>query len=158
MIGGDSFAMDHGVGEEKRFGHLLSEHLGRSVEVDVLATSGYAPVIYRNVARKALSLASYRAVAVFVDQTDPADDLISNEDMVADSQSAAPFFSRNSSGLSAPCGSEAEAWSSWGSMGEASGCGFLSPPETVLDPRCLLRLRSEGHQKRVLAPSIYTLF
>jgi hypothetical protein len=82
MIVGDSFAMGHGVGEAGRFGHLLQQHLGRDVTVDVLATSSHSPVIYRNVVRRALASASYHAVVVFVDQTDPADDLIYDEDLV----------------------------------------------------------------------------
>ena len=88
LIVGDSFAMGHGVGEEQRFGSLLQQYLGQSVKVDVLATSSYSPVIYRNVIRKALSLTPYRAVIVFVDQTDPVDDLIYQEDTVSDSSSS----------------------------------------------------------------------
>ena len=75
LIVGDSFAMGHGVGEEKRFGALLPETL-------VLATSSYSPIIYRNVVREALSRASFRAVAVFVDQTDPADDITYRNDLL----------------------------------------------------------------------------
>jgi len=82
MLVGDSFTMGFGVGKEKRFGTLLQQHLGEGTKVDVLATSSYSPVIYRNVARKALSLASYRVVGVFVDQTDPTDDLIYQEDLL----------------------------------------------------------------------------
>jgi len=82
MIVGDSFAMGERVGEEARFGHLLQQHLGKSAEVDVLAVTGYSPVIYRNVVRKAFSLATYRAVALFIDQTDPSDELIYEEDVI----------------------------------------------------------------------------
>jgi hypothetical protein len=82
MIVGDSFAMGERVGEEARFGHLLQQHLGKSAKVDVLAVTGYSPVIYRNVVRKAFSLATYRAVALFVDQTDPSDELIYQEDVI----------------------------------------------------------------------------
>ncbi len=84
MIVGDSFAMGERVGEKKRFGHLLQQHLGDSARVDVLAVTSYSPVIYLNIVRKAFSLASYRAVAVFVDQTDPADELIYEEDVIED--------------------------------------------------------------------------
>jgi len=83
-IVGDSFAMGHIVGEQKRFGHILQEHLGRAAKIDVLATSSYSPIIYRNVIEKALSLVPYRAVAVFVDQTDPVDELIYHEDAIED--------------------------------------------------------------------------
>ncbi len=74
MLVGDSFVMGQGVSEDYRFGALLQESLGPEVKVDVLATSSYSPIIYRNIVRKALSLAHYNAVAVFVDQTDPVDD------------------------------------------------------------------------------------
>jgi hypothetical protein len=84
MIVGDSFAAGHGVGEENRFGHLLQAELGDRAKVDVLATSSYSPVIYRNLIRKAFSLAAYRAVAVFIDQTDPADDMIYELDVIKD--------------------------------------------------------------------------
>jgi hypothetical protein len=87
MIVGDSFVAGHGVGEEKRFGTLLQQQLGKKIKVDVLATSSYSPVIYRSVVRKALSLSPYRAVIVFVDQTDPADDLLYQEDVIEDSSS-----------------------------------------------------------------------
>jgi hypothetical protein len=80
LIIGDSFVMGHGVGETRRFGHLLQEHL-RGANVTVLATTSYSPIIYRNILVKALSLATYRAVIVFVDQTDPADDLIYSQDL-----------------------------------------------------------------------------
>jgi hypothetical protein len=75
LILADSFAMGHGVGKEKRFGALLPETL-------VLATSSYSPIIYRNVLREALSRTSFRAVAVFVDQTDPADDITYRNDLL----------------------------------------------------------------------------
>jgi hypothetical protein len=82
MIVGDSYAMGERVGEEARFGHLLQQHLGHSARVDVLAVTGYSPVIYLNIVRKALSLARYRAVVVSIDQTDPTDELIYEEDVI----------------------------------------------------------------------------
>ena len=87
MIVGDSNAMGERVGEEARFGHLLQQHLGKSAKVDVLAVTGYSPVIYRNVVRKAFSLATYRAVALFIDQTDPSDELIYQEDVIENGNS-----------------------------------------------------------------------
>src|SRR5258708_1121331 len=87
MIVGDSYAMGERVGEQARFGHLLQQHLAKSARVDVLATTGYSPVIYRNVVRKAFSLATYRAVALFIDQTDPSDELIYQEDVIDDGKS-----------------------------------------------------------------------
>src|SRR5262249_54096512 len=78
---GDSFPMGHRVGEEKRFGTLLQRHFGEAVKVDVLASTSYSPIIYRNIIQKAFSLAPYRAVAVYIDQTDPVDDLIYEEDV-----------------------------------------------------------------------------
>ncbi len=82
MIVGDSFAMAEGVEKDRRFGNLLQTNLGSRVVVDVLATSSYSPVIYRNIVRSALATNSYRAVAVFIDQTDPADDLIYQNDLL----------------------------------------------------------------------------
>ncbi len=82
MIVGDSFAMGHGVGEADRFGALLQKTLGEDINVDVLAVSSYSPVIYENIVRRALAIAPYKAVAVFVDQTDPADDLIYQIDVL----------------------------------------------------------------------------
>jgi hypothetical protein len=82
MIVGDSFPMGHGVGEDKRFGHLLQTYYGDSVKVDVLASTSYSPVIYRRIIEKALSLARYRAIAVYIDQTDPVDELIYKEDVI----------------------------------------------------------------------------
>jgi hypothetical protein len=82
MIIGDSFAMGHGVGREARFGTLLEKSLGGEFEVDVLAVSSYSPIIYRNIVRRAFSSASYAAVAVFVDQTDPADEVIYEKDLL----------------------------------------------------------------------------
>jgi hypothetical protein len=87
MIVGDSFAMGHGVGRHERFGQLLQDRLGPGRPVDVLATSSHSPIIYRNVIRRALSLARYAAVAVFVDQTDPVDDLIYEQDLAGDGKS-----------------------------------------------------------------------
>jgi len=87
MIVGDSFAMGHGVGEQERFGALLQRSLGDSTTVDVLAASSYSPVVYRNIVDRALDTARYAAVAVFVDQTDPADDLIYRHDLVAEGES-----------------------------------------------------------------------
>lgn len=83
LIVGDSFVMGHGVGEDARFGALLEESLGDAVAVDVLATASYSPIIYRNIVARALSNARYAVVAVFVDQTDPADDLVYRNDLVA---------------------------------------------------------------------------
>ncbi len=84
MLVGDSFVMGAGasVGETRRFGTLLQASLGPEVKVDVLATTTYSPIIYRNIVRKALSLAPYNAVAVFVDQTDPVDDLAYEGDLL----------------------------------------------------------------------------
>jgi hypothetical protein len=83
MLVGDSFVMGAGasVGETRRFGTLLQQSLGPEVKVDVLATTTYSPIIYRNIVRKALSLAQYKAVAVFVDQTDPVDDFVYEGDL-----------------------------------------------------------------------------
>jgi len=67
--------MGHGVAEEKRFGALIPGTL-------VLATSSYSPIIYRNVLREALSRTSFHVVAVFVDQTDPADDITYRNDLL----------------------------------------------------------------------------
>lgn len=84
MLVGDSFVMGEGasVYETYRFGTLLQQSFGPEVKVDVLATTTYSPIIYRNVVRKALSLAQYTAVAVFVDQTDPVDDLVYERDLL----------------------------------------------------------------------------
>jgi len=82
MVVGDSFAMGQGVGTSQRFGNLLQTNLGSRVAVDVLATSSYSPVIYRNIVRTALATNSYCAVTVFVDQTDPADDLVYQDDLL----------------------------------------------------------------------------
>ncbi len=84
MLVGDSFVMGAGasVGETYRFGTLLQQSFGPKVKVDVLATSSYSPIIYRNIVRKALSLTQYNAVVVFVDQTDPVDDLNYEEDLL----------------------------------------------------------------------------
>lgn len=86
MIVGDSFAMGHGVGKEARFGTLLEKDLGGEFVVDVLAASSYSPIIYRNIVRRAFSSASYSAVAVFVDQTDPADEVIYESDLLDDDE------------------------------------------------------------------------
>lgn len=83
LVIGDSFAMGERVGKEKRFGTLLQQHLGDGFQVDVLAVTGYSPVIYRNILHKAFELATYRAVVISLDQTDPVDDLIYEEDVVA---------------------------------------------------------------------------
>ena len=88
MIVGDSFAMGHGVDEADRFGALLQRSLGDATPVDVLAVSSYSPVIYRNIVGRALDTARYAAVAVFVDQTDPADDLIYRHDLIGDGGSS----------------------------------------------------------------------
>jgi hypothetical protein len=84
MIVGDSFAMAEGVVKGERFGSLLQTNLGNQVSVDVLAASSYSPVVYRNIIRTALTTNSYRAVIVFVDQTDPADDLIYQDDLLSE--------------------------------------------------------------------------
>jgi hypothetical protein len=80
MIVGDSFAVGYGVDETVRFGALVDQVLDE--DVDVLAVPSYAPVIYRNVVRRALSRAEYSVVAVFVDQTDPVDNLIYQNELV----------------------------------------------------------------------------
>jgi len=82
MVVGDSFAMGEGVDISQRFGNLLQTNLGSRVAVDVLATSSYSPVIYRNIVRTALATNSYSAVTVFVDPTDPADDIIYQDDLL----------------------------------------------------------------------------
>lgn len=87
MIVGDSFAMGHGIDKANRFGSLLQRSLGDAAAVDVLAVSSYSPVIYRNIVDRALDTARYAAVAVFVDQTDPADDLIYRHDLIAGGES-----------------------------------------------------------------------
>src|SRR5262245_49188039 len=84
MIVGDSFAMGHGVDEASRFGALLQMNLGETIAVDVLAVSSYSPVIYENIVRRALAASPYRAVVIFVDQTDPADDRIYQIDVLRD--------------------------------------------------------------------------
>ena len=88
MIVGDSFAMGHGVGENYRFGTLLQQDYGERAVVDVLATSSYSPIIYRNIIAKAMSVMPYSDVVVFVDQTDPADDLIYREDLLEPTKSS----------------------------------------------------------------------
>jgi hypothetical protein len=87
MIVGDSFAMGYGVGELGRFGALVDQALDE--DVDVLAVPSYSPVIYRNIVRRALSLAEYSVVAVFVDQTDPVDNLIYQHELVEGSAAGA---------------------------------------------------------------------
>ena len=82
MIVGDSFAAGHGVADEDSWGRRLQRHLDRSVKLDVLATEGYSPVIYSNVVRRALASASYRAVIVLLDQTDPADEMVYAGDVI----------------------------------------------------------------------------
>lgn len=83
LVIGDSFAMGERVGEKNRFGTLLQRELGDSVQVDVLAVTGYSPVIYQNVLDAAFQQAKYRAVVIAVDQTDPVDDLIYAEDVLS---------------------------------------------------------------------------
>ena len=80
---GDSFAMGFGVDPEKRFGALLQRDLSRTHDISILAASSYAASIYCNIVRGALSLARYDAVLVFIDQTDPADDLIYRRDLLS---------------------------------------------------------------------------
>jgi hypothetical protein len=75
--------MGERVGQERRFGALLQQHLGEEPHVDVLAVTSYSPVIYQNILRRAFALASYRAVVISVDQTDPVDDLIYDDDVVS---------------------------------------------------------------------------
>ena len=82
MLVGDSFVMGHIVGAEKRFGTLLQRDLGTKATVNVLATSSYSPIIYRKIVRTGLSRAHYNVVAVFVDQTDPGDELVYNDDLL----------------------------------------------------------------------------
>lgn len=82
MIVGDSFAAGHGVADEESWGRRLQRHLKQSVKLDVLATEGYSPVIYSNVVRKAFASASYRAVIVLLDQTDPADEMVYAGDVI----------------------------------------------------------------------------
>ena len=82
MIVGDSFAMGYGVDREARFGSLLEKDLAREVAIDVLATSSYSPIIYRNIVRRATAGNRYAAVALFIDQSDPADDLIYDVDLL----------------------------------------------------------------------------
>ena len=82
MIVGDSFAAGHGVAQQERLGSLLQRDLGPTTHVAVLGTTSYSPVIYRNIIQKAFALASYRAVVVLVDQTDPVDELIYQEDLI----------------------------------------------------------------------------
>jgi hypothetical protein len=81
MIVGDSFPMGHGIDPQKRFGALLQRNFGDDVKVDVLASTSYSPIVYRNIIQRAFSLATYRAVAVYIDPTDPADELIYNEEV-----------------------------------------------------------------------------
>ncbi len=89
LITGDSFAMGQGVAGQERFGALLAQSiaaqsLGGRTAVDVLATSSYSPAIYRNIVRRALEGTAYAYVFVFVDQTDPIDDLIYESDVRTD--------------------------------------------------------------------------
>jgi hypothetical protein len=74
--------MGHGVGVEHRFGTILGRHLAGVADVDVLASTSYSPIVYRNIVRRALEANRYAAVAVFVDQTDPQDDVIYRKDLV----------------------------------------------------------------------------
>lgn len=87
MIVGDSFAVGTGVEESARFGALIDRD--REEDVDVLAVPSYSPVIYRNIVRRAMSMVEYSVVAVFVDQTDPVDDLIYQLELVEGSASGA---------------------------------------------------------------------
>jgi len=82
LVVGDSFAMGHGVGVEHRFGTLLGQRLRGVLDVDVLASTSYSPIVYRNIVRRALAANHYACVAVFVDQTDPSDDVIYRKDLV----------------------------------------------------------------------------
>jgi len=81
LVVGDSFAMGHGVGVDQRFGALLGQRLHGAAEVDVLATTSYSPIIYRNIVRRALAANRYVCVALFVDQTDPSDEVIYRKDL-----------------------------------------------------------------------------
>ena len=87
LVVGDSFAMGHGVEADERFATVAAGLLGGRFDVQVMATSGYSPIVYRNIVRRALDAARYESVAVFVDQTDPADDVLYRNDLVqADSR------------------------------------------------------------------------
>ncbi len=84
LVVGDSFAMGHGVGIDARFGARLGQRMRGIAEVDVLAATSYSPIVYRNIVRKAVGLNRYACVAVFVDQTDPADDVVYRNDLVGE--------------------------------------------------------------------------
>jgi len=137
MIVGDSFAMGYGVREKERLGTLLQQHLGGGIKIDVLATISYSPVIYRNLVRKALSLAPYRAVAVFVDQTDPADDLIYQEDVIEDGSS--PRFDLNrmkdrARYIDAALSPMARRFSGWANVRRLAGINLLLKPPSLMEP------------------------
>ena len=83
LIVGDSFAMGHGVAGEQRLGKLLARSLDGVAVVDMLGTTSYSPIVYRNIVRRALQANPYACVAVFVDQTDPSDDVIYRKDLAS---------------------------------------------------------------------------
>jgi hypothetical protein len=83
LVIGDSFAWGQGVSAEQAFPALLSTMLPADFEVHLLACSSYSPVIYRRILATALQEHVYAAIVIFVDQTDPADDLIYEQDLVA---------------------------------------------------------------------------
>ena len=56
--------------------------MGDAWQVHILARPSYSPVIYRAIVREACPLVRNKVVAVFVDQTDPCDDLLYELDLV----------------------------------------------------------------------------
>ena len=136
MIVGDSFPMGYGVRQEESLGSLLQQHLGAGIKIDVLAASSYSPVIYRNLVRKALSLAPYRAAAVFVDQTDPADDLIYQEDVIDDP--ASPGFNLNhmkdrARFIDAALSPMADQFSGWVNIRNLASINLLLKPPPLME-------------------------
>lgn len=130
MMVGDSFVMGHIVGEEARFGTLLQRRLGSKAKVDVLATSSYSPVIYRNIVRQALRLAHYDAVAVFVDQTDPADELVYQKDLKGagiDEPFDAQLMVRRSQAIREAYDRLIASVSRWNSPRRSAALNFLRP-------------------------------
>ena len=84
MIVGDSYVHGSGVKRADRFAARLENSLGDDVAVSVLAMPSYSTIIYRNLVARAFAKARYRVVVLCVDQTDPADNLIYANDLVAE--------------------------------------------------------------------------
>jgi len=134
---GDSFTMGYGVDPERRFGSLLQRDMSRGDEVTVLAASSYAPSIYRNIVRRALSTARYDAVAVFVDQTDPPDDLIYQRDRLSpgdDHQFDVALMIERQAEVDGAWDEVSRSLSGWTGLARRSVLvNLLIPPPTILD-------------------------